>query len=210
MAMTAIARRKTLAWATAIGGWGSLGLQLAIMLQTMPAASAMWRFLSFFTILTNMLVAAMATRIALGRDGGISGPVARMAITAAILLVGIVYWLLLASQWHPTGWQLVADIGLHSVEPVLAAALWFVSRDGSLKWRDLPKATIWPAAFAVYALARGAVDGWYAYWFLNPRDQSLIELIISIVGLSLLVMAIGAVLIAIDRAHGRLRGQHQE
>ena len=200
MAKTAIRSSIALAWATAIGGWASLGIQLTILLEAMAVAPALWRFLGFFTILTNLLVAVMATRIALGRTSGLSGAAARMAITAAILLVGIAYWFLLAPFWTPTGWQLVADIGLHTVEPVLAAALWLVMRDGSLGWRDLPKAAIWPAAYAIYALARGAGDGWYAYWFLNPKDQSLAELLVSIAGLSLLVMGIGAVLVAIDRA----------
>lgn len=200
MATTAIQPRNWLAWVTAIGGWAGLGVQLAIMLEAMALGPALWRFLGFFTIVTNVLVAVMATRIALGRDTGVSGPAARMAITAAILLVGIAYWFLLAPLWTPTGWQLVADISLHTVQPVLAGALWLAMRDGSLGWRDVPKAAVWPALYAVYALARGAGDGWYAYWFLNPKDQSLVELLVSIAGLSLLVMAIGAVLVAIDRA----------
>ena len=200
MARTAIGLRNALAWVTAICGWASLGIQLAIMLEAMAIGPALWRFLGFFTILTNLLVAVMATRIALGRERSVSGPAARMGITAAILLVGIAYWFLLAPLWTPTGWQLVADIGLHTVQPVLAAALWLSMRDGSLGWKDVPKAAILPAGYAIYALARGAGDGWYAYWFLNPDDQSLVELLVSIAGLSLLVMGIGAVLVAIDRA----------
>lgn len=206
MAKTAIGPRKTLAWVTAICGWAGLGIQLAIMLEAMAVGPALWRFLGFFTILTNLLVAVMATRMALGRESGLSGPAARMSITAAILLVGIAYWFLLAPLWTPTGWQLVADIGLHSMQPALAAALWLFLRDGSLGWSDVPKAAIWPTVYAVYALARGAGDGWYAYWFLNPDDQSLAELLVSIAGLSLLVMGIGAVLVAIDRAQRGARG----
>ena len=206
MVKTAIKPRHALAWATTIGGWASLGVQFAILLEAMAVGPALWRFLGFFTIGTNLLVAVMATRIALGRTRGLSGPAARMAITAAILLVGIAYWFLLAPLWTPTGWQLVADIGLHTVQPAMAAALWLALRDGSLAWRDVPKAAIWPALYAVYALARGASDGWYAYWFLNPKDQSLLELLVSIAGLSLLVMGIGAVLVAIDRARSAPRG----
>lgn len=205
MAKIAIGPRNALAWVTAICGWANLGIQLAIMLEAMAVGPALWRFLGFFTILTNLLVAVMATRLALGRKSGLSGPAARMAITAAMLLVGIAYWFLLAPLWTPTGWQLVADIGLHTVQPVLAAALWLSLRDGSLSWSDGPKAAIWPALYAVYALARGAGDGWYAYWFLNPKDQSLVELLISIAGFSLLVMGIGAVLVAIDRARSAPR-----
>ena len=190
---------QLLAGATALVAWASLAVQLAIMLNAMTLVPALWRFVGFFTILTNVLVAIMATEIASGRTDRLSRPAARMAVTAAILLVGVVYWFLLAPLWTPTGWQLAADIGLHTAVPVLAVTLWFAMADGSLGWRDVPKAAIWPALYAIYAIARGAIDGWYAYWFLNPKDQGAIELVVSILGLSALVMAAGALLVALDR-----------
>ena len=194
---------RVLAGATALLAWLSLGLQLAIMLNAMSLWPALWRFAGYFTILTNLLLAIMATQIARGRERGLGRPVPRMGVTAAILLVGIAYWFLLAPLWTPTGWQLAADIGLHSGAPILAAALWFRMSDGHLRWSDIPKAAIWPALYAIYAVARGLADGWYAYWFLNPRDQSAVELLVSIAGLSLLVMAIAAGLVAIDRRRAR-------
>lgn len=197
--MTGREKIALLAGATALVAWASLAVQLAIMLNAMTLVPALWRFIGFFTILTNLLVAIMATEIASGRTDRLSGPAARMAVTAAILLVGVAYWFLLAPLWTPTGWQLAADIGLHTAVPVLAGALWFAMADGSLGWRDVTKAAIWPALYAIYAVVRGAIDGWYAYWFLNPEDQSALELIVSIVGLSALVMAIGALLVGIDR-----------
>ena len=190
---------RMLAGATALVAWASLGIQLALLLNAMNMVPALWRFLGFFTILTNLLAAIMATEIASGRTDRLSGPAARMAVTAAILLVGIAYWFLLAPLWTPTGWQLAADIGLHLAVPVLTFALWFAMSGNGLGWRDVPKAAIWPALYAVYALVRGTFDGWYAYWFLNPKDQSTAELLISVAGLTLLVMAIGAALVAIDR-----------
>jgi hypothetical protein len=190
---------EILAGATALVAWVSLGVQLAILLNEMTLWPALWRFAGFFTILTNLLLAVTATQAARGSESGLAAPVPRMAITAAILLVAIAYWFLLAPLWTPTGWQLAADIGLHSAAPVLAAALWFKMSDGRLGWRDVAKAAIWPAIYAVYAVARGAIDGWYAYWFLNPKDQSAIELVVSIAGFSLLVMGIAAVLVGIDR-----------
>jgi hypothetical protein len=191
---------RALAGAAALVAWTSLGLQLALLLNAMNMAPALWRFAGYFTILTNLLVAVMATEIASGRTDRLSGPAARMAVTAAIVLVGVAYWFLLAPLWTPTGWQLAADIGLHLAVPVLAFVLWFAMADGRLRWSDAPKAAIWPAIYAVYAVARGAADGWYAYWFLNPKDQSALELVVSIVGLALLVTGIGAALIAIDRS----------
>ncbi len=194
---------EILAGATALVAWVSLGVQLAILLNEMTLWLALWRFAGFFTILTNILLAVMATQAARGSESGLAAPVPRMAITAAILLVGIAYWFLLAPLWTPTGWQLAADIGMHSAGPILAAALWYKMSGGQLGWRDVPKAAAWPALYAIYAVARGAGDGWYAYWFLNPKDQSAIELLVSIAGFSLLVIAIAAVLVGIDRRVAR-------
>ncbi|MEO7654726.1 MAG: Pr6Pr family membrane protein [Sphingomicrobium sp.] len=197
---------KRLATLVAIGGWASLGLQLWLIIDTLGPASGTWRFVGFFTILTNIMVATMATGIAVGRGGWLALPVPRMAVTAAILLVGITYWILLAGLWDPKGAQLVADIGLHSVQPLLAAAWWWAMRDGSLAWRDVPKAAIWPALYVAYALARGHLDGWYAYWFLNPREQSLSGMALSIAGLLLAILVVGAALVLGDRTK---RAQHR-
>lgn len=194
---------RRIASATAIVAWSSLCLQLAILLASMPAGQALWRFFGYFTILTNLLVAIMATQLARGNQRGLGSSAGRMAMTAAILLVGVAYWFLLAPLWTPTGLQLAADIGLHSAVPLLAAALWYGLADGRLRWPDAVKAAIWPALYAVYALARGAADGWYAYWFLNPRDLSALELLLSVAGLSVLVTGIGAALVGIDRRVAR-------
>jgi hypothetical protein len=193
-------RGQKLAAVTAVTGWASLALQLVILFDMLGVASATWRFLGYFTLLTNLLVAISATRIGMGLRGPLTGPGARLALAASIGLVGIVYWVALAGLWQPQGWALVADVGLHTLQPFLYAALWFVMRDGSLGWREVIVAAGWPLAYALYAMARGAVDGWYAYWFLDPTQQSVIEMIVSIAILLGAVMAIAALLMGIDRA----------
>lgn len=196
-------RPRTIAGVCAGVVWASLALQLSLLLRTQPPAAALWLFFGFFTVLTNILVAAMATGLALGRTHGpLAGAKARMAITAAIVMVGIAYWILLAALWKPTGMQLAADIGLHSASPILALATWFVARDGTLEWKDSWIAAIWPSVYAAYALARGHLDGWYAYWFFDPSRQGWGEIALSISGLSALVIGIGAVLIGVDRQTG--------
>ena len=72
-----------------------------------------------------------------------------------------------------------------------------------LKWRELGWALVPPALYASYALARGAIDGWYAYWFLNPAEQGIGPMLVSLALLLGVVAAIAAVLIAVDRWLGR-------
>ena len=64
-------------------------------------------------------------------------------------------------------------------------------------------ALIKPAAYVAYALARGAIDGWYAYRFLDPSRLSAIELAISLAVMLAGFALLAAALIALDRWLGR-------
>ncbi|MGH6706724.1 MAG: Pr6Pr family membrane protein, partial [Sphingomicrobium sp.] len=110
-----------------------------------------------------------------------------------------VYSLLLRSVWSPQGWQKVADATLHDVTPILFVLLWAMMPHGELKWRDLKWALVPPALYLAYALGRGAIDGWYAYWFLDPSKQGLGELGLSIVGVLAVFAVVGGLGIAVDR-----------
>ena len=167
---------RAIAAVAAIVGWFGLVLQLILIVDNLGPALGIWRFVGFFTILANIGSASVATAIALGGQGGLASARARLMALTSIVTVGIVYSLLLRSVWDPRGWQKVADATLHDVTPILFVLLWAMMPHGELKWRDLKWALIPPALYLAYALARGAIDGWYAYWFLDPSKQGLGEL----------------------------------
>lgn len=121
----------------------------------------------------------------------------------AIVTVGVVYSLLLRSLWNPAGLQKIADMALHDLTPLLFVILWLVMPHGALRWSDLKWALVPPALYLAYALARGAADGWYAYWFLDPSTQTMGELAVSIAGVLLLFTSIAGCAIALDRWLGR-------
>lgn len=180
-------------------GWGGLALQLLLIVEKQGPALGLWRFVGFFTILTNIGAAAVATAIALGSRHGLGGPRGRLMAATSIVTVGIVYSVALRALWNPTGLQKVADILLHDATPLLWLLLWLVSRTRRLDWRELRWALLPPALYAAYALARGAIDGWYAYWFLDPAKQSIAELLVSIAVMIAGIAAIAAVLVALNR-----------
>lgn len=189
--------------AVALVAWGALILQYWILAQSLGFGLASWRFIGFFTILSNIGVALIATAIAFGKDDGPAGSRARLMGLTAIVTVGIVYSLLLRSTWNPTGLQKIADMALHDVTPILFAMLWVLAPHGELKWNDVKWALVPPALYLAYALGRGAIDGWYAYWFLNPSSQTVRELAASIVGVLALFATIAAGAIALDQRLGR-------
>jgi hypothetical protein len=115
-------------------------------------------------------------------------------------MVGIVYSVALRALWSPTGLQKLADMLLHDVAPLLWAGLWLTGphvrrRRSEVVWALLP-----PLLYCIYALARGAVDGWYAYWFLDPAQQSPGELGASILVLLIAFLVLAVLLVAVDQS----------
>jgi len=86
--------------------------------------------------------------------------------------------------------------------------LWLLSRTRRLAWSDIGWALLPPALYAAYALFRGAIDGWYAYWFLDPNKQSIPQLLVSIIVMIAGIAVVAAVLIALNRwlKRGRAEG----
>jgi len=191
---------RLLAVATAIIAWFGLAVQVVLIVDSLGPALGLWRYFGYFTVLTNIGVAGIATAISLGGPAWLSGARARLMGLTSIVTVGIVYSLLLRSIWSPQGWQKIADMLLHDVTPLLFLLLWAVMPHGALKWSDLKWALLPPALYLAYALARGTVDGWYAYWFLDPSSQSLGQLSLSIIGVLAVFALVAAIAVAIDRS----------
>jgi len=194
---------RTLAAVAAVIGWAGLALQYVIFAQRVGLGLATWRYVGFFTILSNIGIAGIATAIALGRQNMLTGARARLMGLTAIVTVGFVYSVLLRSLWNPTGLQKLADAALHDVTPILFAVLWMLMPHGELKWSDLKWAMTPPAFYLAYALGRGAIDAWYPYYFLNPTLQTTAELGMNILGTLAVFAIIAGSAIAVDMRMGR-------
>ena len=207
--------------AGALLGWFALALQLAIMINVNlnsvdgSVLRALGRFVAYFTILTNILVALnftvrlVAPATALGRF--LLRPVVEADILLAIFFVGTIYVLVLQDLWDPQGGQYLADLILHYLTPLIYLGYWllFVPH-GGLRWQN---ALMWPAyplAYLVYALLRGAFSGFYPYHFIDVATLGYGRVLINaLVLLGAFVLA-GLVLVALDRLLGRLTARGRQ
>ena len=188
---------------SAITTWAALLLQLVLIIRQLTAQGetvsfAIWRYFGFFTVLTNVLVALVATAMAMNWLRYPSAKL-RLATVTAIALVGLVYSIALRNIWQPEGWQAVADHGLHDASPLLFLAAWWFSPHLHLNWKDVLWATLFPTIYCAYALLRGSFDGWYAYWFFNPDNMSFVQLLGVAALLLLVVLGVATVFVGIDR-----------
>ena len=192
--------------AGALLGWFALSLQLYLMLVQSPAPERLGTvitFFSFFTILTNILTAAVFTAVVFEPKAGwgkwLSRPSVQAATAVYIAIVGMVYQLLLRQLWNPQGAQWVADVLLHSILPVGYVVYWllFAPRAG-LNWKDSVTWLIYPGVYLVYILARGIVSGLYPYPFVDVNVLGYGGvltraglLLLVFLGMGLLVVAVG-------------------
>lgn len=205
--------RVTLVWRSvfAVVGWAALGLQYGLMISGQPAAEVATRtlnFFSFFTILTNLLVAVDLTLPAIGagtRPGRWAASEGlRAGVTMYAVVVGLVYHFLLHATWNPQGWSYVANIALHYIMPAAILIDWLAfTPNGRLRWIDAGKWLAFPLLYGGWTLLHGALSGWYPYWFIDAGELGLGRTLLNFGGLLAFFGVIGLIVVAIDRTLGR-------
>ena len=61
---------------------------------------------------------------------------------------------------------------LHGFDgPLAFAVFWLLRPYHALSWRDAIFTALWPTAYSAYSLTRGAFDGFYPYFFMNPATM---------------------------------------
>jgi hypothetical protein len=157
-----------------IVGWAAIVLQFYLIIanRTASVPETIIRFFSFYTILTNMLVALCFTVLLIRRDSRwgrfFSEAKTITAIAIYISFVGLVYNIILRQIWDPKGLQLVVDELLHTLIPVFFIVYWLVSVPSTgLQWKNVLPWLIYPVCYLIYVLFRGTLSGWYPYPFID-------------------------------------------
>jgi hypothetical protein len=196
-------------WMDIIGcvlGWFAIVGQFILMIQNRQAdvVETVVRFFSFFTILTNILVALyFSSRIT--KHGKVSLQIAvhksaLTALTTFILVVGLVYQIVLRNTWVPTGFQLIIDELLHSVIPVFVLIYWILFANktdlilqNNINW-------LWfPAIYFVFIIIRGHFSNFYPYPFINVSAIGYFKVFINFLMVSGFMLSIMALLIFIGQ-----------
>jgi hypothetical protein len=176
----------------ALVGAGALILQFMLIVQVLASMGygpvvAVWIYFSYLTMFVNLFAFAILMRGAISPHNHArwTGERALLCVAATLVVGGFVYTILMRPILNPQGLQNLADILLHHVTPVLFVAYFLMRGAGDLRWRDAWRALILPVAYCIYALARGRLDGWYPYAFLDPQKLSMEQLAINILALGL-------------------------
>ncbi|MCF4995967.1 hypothetical protein GIW70_21695 [Pseudomonas syringae] len=206
--MNTVARHR-LIFLAAVVGWAGLSIQLYLIFLARFSVDAsllggLVSFFSYFTVLTNTLVATVLTCAVTARESAVQRwflrPSVSSAIAVSIAVVGLAYSVLLRHLWHPQGWQFIADELLHDVMPlVFLGYWWWCVPKGTLRLWHLPLWLIYPAVYFAYALLRGHLLGAYAYPFIDVAALGYPQVFANAGGILVGFVVIGLVMIATDR-----------
>lgn len=154
--------------------WFAVGLQfrLSLALNEGDVIATIKIFLSYFTVLTNILCAVCLTVILLFKKSAIgrffSKPSTLTAITIYILVVGIIYNISLRGLADLSGLHAVANEFLHLINPLLFFGFWLLFVDKStLNYKQAFIWLIYPLFYVVITVIRGEMINEYPYPFIN-------------------------------------------
>jgi hypothetical protein len=195
-----------------IVAWLAVLLQIAVSVKAVVTAGrsplvGLINTLSYFTILTNLLVAIVCTESARHSDSNtfLSRPSTLSAVAVYIFIVGVTYSLLLRSVWEPTGLNAVLDVALHDVTPVVYVLFWFLFvPKGTLRWSQPIYWLIYPLIYVVYCIVRGAITGIYPYHFVDVTLLGYPKALVNTALLFLGFWIVSLIVVAIDRFVGKV------
>lgn len=151
--------------------WFAVIFQYYILIKNNdgPFLTKTIQFISYFTILTNTIVAIYYTAVLFAKkEQWLTSPVTATAIAVYITIVGLVYNVILRFTWNPQGWQKLVDELLHTFNPLFFVFFWwmFVPKQ-NLKWKNAFPWLLYPLIYFIYIIVRGSFVGAYPYPFVD-------------------------------------------
>jgi hypothetical protein len=190
----------------ALISWFALISQFILIIENRVVGipETILRYFSFFTILTNILVAVVYTTIWWQTKNKFSfflKPNTQTAIGVYILIVGLVYNIILRFIWQPQGLQSVVDELLHLIIPVIYIIYWYFKVDkSSIKYVNSLNWLIYPLAYFIIILILGSYSNYYPYPFINVVELGYEKVILNSILLTLFFGFVSIVFVAISKS----------
>ena len=160
--------------------------------------------LSYFTNLSNFLVAVVFTMLARNPERrGLVWSAVRMDSLVMISITGLIYAIVLAPDAQVEGLDIIVNSIKHYIVPVMTVLLWLLlGPRRQLTFGSVFTALVIPITWAGYTLIRGEFIAAYPYGFLNVIAYGLPAVLVNIAGVAALGIVLGLLFWGIDRILG--------
>jgi hypothetical protein len=137
--------------------------------------------------------------------------IARVSATTYSVVIALVYNALLRGtpgDIRDAGyaWPVVPNEIMHVWAAVFMLLDWLVVAGASqVRLRAAFWVAAFPLAWLAFSVTRGIVDGWWAYWFLNPNDEGgLTGMFTYIGGITVLMISLGFIFLGARKLISRI------
>lgn len=132
--------------------------------------------------------------------------IARLSLTVALIIVGVVYHALLANAANDVrdgdyAWPVLPNEIIHTYAPILAAIEYLFSlRAFRIKLRAFIWVAVFPLTWLALSIVRGNSTNWWPYWFINPNGEAgLVGMLTYIAAISMFFLALGLVILGLKQ-----------
>jgi hypothetical protein len=137
--------------------------------------------------------------------------IARASATTYAIVISVVYNALLRDSpgdIRDAGydWPVIPNEIMHVWAAVLILLDWLIFAGyAKLRLRASLWVAVFPLAWLTFSVTRGILDGWWAYWFLNPNEPAGIPGMLQYVGgITVLMIGLGFILIGLRKLISKL------
>lgn len=174
-----------------------------------------FEYFAYFSIVSSILAGLVLTISGLtllqGKDEEERLHTYRLIATVSMIIVGVVYhWLLGDTAVDPRDvgyqWPVVPNLVIHTYAPIAIFSDYLLSIRGyKPAWKKAWWVVVYPLTWLAFSIARGLMDGWWPYWFINPNSEGGIIGMLSYVGIiAVAFIALGFVLVGLRLAMMRV------
>ena len=167
-------------------------------------------YFAYFSIVTAIVAGSFllisGARLLRKQEDAKKIEIARLSLTVAMIVVGVVYHALLAGAAGDERdgdyvWPVLPNEIIHTYGPILIVIDYLLSHKA---FRPKLRAALWVAVFPltwlVFSVIRGLATNWWPYWFINPNEEGGVPgMLTYIVAITSFFLILGFLVLGIKR-----------
>ena len=141
-----------------------------------------FEYFAYFSIVTAIFAGALllvvGVRALRNLEEGKRLEIARLSLTVAMVVVGVVYHALLSDVANDVRdgdyvWPVFPNEFIHTYAPILIVLEYLVSQKTfNIRLRAALWVAVFPLVWLMFSVIRGSITNWWPYWFINPNGEA--------------------------------------
>lgn len=174
-----------------------------------------FEYFAYFSIVTAIIAGCLlivtGIRLLVDLDDSKRVEIARLSLTVAMIVVGVVYHALLSDVANDVrdgdyAWPVFPNEFIHTYGPVLIVIDYLLSvKSSKLRIRAASWAVVFPLVWLVFSVIRGTITNWWPYWFINPNgDAGVVGMISYIAAIAVFFLILGFAVLGLKKLNQRV------